>query len=377
MEKSTPDEHSRHELDELLGRAIAPGAGSAAVLLASVNGELVVQRALGVTRAWDAPGVATESPSLPVCVDTPFDLASVTKAFVSTALLTELDARGLDPSLPLSDYLPEFRLGALSQLTLAHLLTHSAGFPASWLDHDADPGAARFRRTARPIAAPGSVHRYSCLSLIWAGLLAVELSEKPLDQLVAEHVLEPLGLQHTGFCPSPKEWPRIAATEFEPQRGMVQGEVHDETAFALGGVSGNAGIFGPAPDLLRFAESLRTGAGLSPRVHAWLTEPAPNVPAAESGYRPSYGLRIGERWCAAAPGRTVSHTGFTGTGFFAVPGGEWTFVLLTNRVHPTREQGLLPELRAPIVAATIELAGRHVTHGEPDPGENLVTTTQK
>lgn len=357
MTEST--EQSMRALDELLEQATAPGNGSAAVLLASVDGNLVVQKALGTTRAWDAPGVATSATAFPVTTDTKFDLASVTKPFVAAALLTELDARGLDPSLPLPDYLPEFRAGSLRELTLAHLLTHSAGFQASWLDHEPDPGAERFRRSARPIDKPGTVHRYACLSFIWAGLLATELSGKPLDALVTEHVLDPLGLRHTGYRPEPSEWPRIAATEYEPGRGMVQGEVHDETAFALGGVSGNAGIFGTAPDLLRFAEALRTGEGLRPQVHTWLTEPVSGVPSAESGYRPSYGLRIGENWCAAAaPGRTASHTGFTGTGFFAVPNGDWSFVLLTNRVHPTRDQGLLPELRTPIVAATVELAER-------------------
>lgn len=345
-------------LDELLEQAIAPGAGSAAVLLASVGGRVVAQRALGTTRMWDAPGVATAAAAFPVTTETRFDLASVTKAFVATALLTELDVRGLTPSVPLSDYLPEFREGSLRDLTLEHLLTHSAGFQASWDDHEPDPGAERFRRTARPIDRPGAVHRYACLSFIWAGLLATELSGKPHDALVTEHVLRPLGLQHTGYRPDPGEWPRIAATEYDPGRGMVQGEVHDETAFALGGVSGNAGIFGTGPDLLRFAEALRTGEGLRPRVHAWLTEPAPGVPSAESGYRPSYGLRIGEKWCAAAPGPTASHTGFTGTGFFTVPNGEWSFVLLTNRVHPSRDHGSQPELRTPIVAATVQLAER-------------------
>lgn len=345
-------------LDELLEQTIAPGSGSAAVLLASVDGGIVAQRALGTTRLWDAPGVATATPAFSVTTDTKFDLASVTKAFVATALLTELDVRGLTPSVPLSDYLPEFRVKSLRDLTLAHLLTHSAGFQASWEDHEPDPGAERFRRSARPIDRPGAVHRYACLSFIWAGLLAAELSGKSHDVLVTEHVLRPLGLRHTGYRPDPREWPRIAATEYEPGRGMVQGEVHDETAYALGGVSGNAGIFGTGPDLLRFAEALRTGEGLRPRVHAWLTEPAPGVPSAESGYRPSYGLRIGENWCAPAPGLAVSHTGFTGTGFFTVPNGEWSFVLLTNRVHPSRDQGLLPELRTPIVAATVKLAER-------------------
>lgn len=343
-------------LDELLRRVTGPGSGSAAVLLASFDGEPVVRRSLGTTRRWDAPGAPTTAPSFPVTIDTPFDLASVTKPVVAAALLIELERRGLDPSLRIADRLPEFRSPDLRGITLAHLLTHSAGFPAAWPDHDPDPGAIRFRLTARPIDRPGALQRYSCLSFIWAGLLAEELGGRPLDQLVSENVLDPLGMHRTGYRPAPARWPHIAATEFEPGRGMVQGEVHDETAFAIGGVSGNAGLFGTAPDLLRFAEALRTGAGLAPQVRARLTEPTAGAPAAEAGYLPTLGLRSGEQWCAAAPSRTVGHTGFTGTAFFTEPSGHWSFVLLTNRVHPSREQGLLPELRAPIVEAAIRCA---------------------
>ncbi|MBN9612055.1 MAG: beta-lactamase family protein, partial [Actinobacteria bacterium] len=326
-------------LEALLAETVTPGTGSAAVLLASAGGETVASAALGTTRVWDAPGAPTAAAAFPVTVDTPFDLASVTKPFVAAALLTELDAQRLDPSLLLAEHLPEFREPALRELTVAHLLSHTAGFPASWPDHAPDPGAIRFRATARPVDPPGSPHRYSCLSFIWAGLLAEALAGISLDELVAARVLTPLGLRRTGYRPAPELRPSIAATEWQPGRGMVQGEVHDETAFALGGVSGNAGLFGTAPDLLRFAGALRTGDGLAPRVHAWLTEPAAGVAAAESGYRPTLGLRSDEAWCAAVPGRTVSHTGFTGTAFLAEPGGDWSLVLLSNRVHPSREQG--------------------------------------
>lgn len=340
-------------LSALLRETVAPDAGSATVLLANEGGEPVVRSALGTTRRWDAPGVPTSVPGVPVTEDCSFDLASVTKPLVAAALLAELESRGLDPTLRLAELLPEFGGGYLAELTVAHLLTHTAGFPASWPDHEPDPGARRFRRTARPVDPAGAQHRYSCISFIWAGLLAAELSGIPLDALVAKHVLGPLGMTSTGYLPAHELRRGIAATEFQEGRGMVQGEVHDETAFAIGGVSGNAGIFGTAPDLLRFAEALRTGAGFSEQVHAWLTEPVAWAPAAESGYRPTLGLRSDEAWCAAAPGRTVGHTGFTGTAFFAQPGGAWSLVLLTNRVHPTRAQGVVPELRASIVGAAL------------------------
>lgn len=350
------------DLPELLQQLILPEAGSAAVLLAARDGTVTSRAALGTTRRWDAPGVPTVSPVAAVEISTRFDLASITKTFVAAALLAELDVHGLDPTLALADVLPEFRAPGRDRVTAAHLLSHTAGFAAEWHDRDPDPGARRFRAGAHPLDPAGAVHRYSCVGLIWAGILASELSGAPLDALVERRVLHPLGLKSTGYLPAATERRFIAATEFQPGRGMVQGEVHDETAFALGGVSGNAGIFGTAPDLLRFAEELRSGGGtgLSPRVVRWLTEPlAPELEqgsaSAETGlgYRPTLGLRSGEDWAAAAPGRAVGHTGFTGTLFLTEPAGSWSLVLLTNRVHPSRTQETMLRLRASIVAGVI------------------------
>lgn len=345
--------NSTNDLDSLLVEATSDGAGSAAVLLASSSGEPRIRRAVGTTRRWDAPGVPTTVPGLPVSEKTPFDLASLTKPLVAAAILTELDAQGLEPSVAAAEFLPEFRTRDRQRITIAHLLTHTAGFPASWPDHAPDPRAARFRASAHPVDPAGAFHRYSCMSYIWLGLLAAQLAGSSLDNLVTRRILEPLGMFHTGYLPAEKDRDRAAATEYQAGRGMVQGIVHDETAFALGGVSGNAGIFGTAPDVLSFAEAIRTGAGLPPRVHSWLIEPFPVARQSGSTYRPTMGLRIADAWCSASPSPTVSHTGFTGTSFFAEPGGRWSFVLLTNRVHPSRGQAIVPALRAQIVAATV------------------------
>lgn len=342
---------SKSELDALLARAVSPGAGSAAVLIASSDGELTAEIALGTTRRWDAPGVPTSLPSRPVSMETRFDLASITKPLVAAALLSELESQGGEPALAAAEFLPEFRVRELRRITIADLLSHTAGFQSTWPDHAPDYGAARFRLGARPEREPGEAHRYSCLSFIWAGLLAQDLSGSTLDELVRRRVFDPLEMRNTGYLPVAAERMQLAATEYMPDRGMIQGVVHDETAFALGGVSGNAGVFGSAPDLLKFAEAIRTGEGLSPRVRNWLVEPIGFRFRSESGYLPTLGLRKDETWCAASPGSTVSHTGFTGTAFLTEPGGEQSLVLLTNRVHPSREQTILPSLRAPIVAA--------------------------
>ena len=343
-------------LEALVSGLIEPEQGSAAVLLAARSGRVTRAIALGATRSWDAPGVPAPAPR-PVDLDTRFDLASITKAFTAAALLAELDRLGRDPSFLLADALPEFREPRYRALTVAHLLSHTAGFPAEWHDRDPDPDAARFRATSRPVLPPGTVHRYSCVGFIWAGILAAELAGEPLDSLVARRVLDPLGLADTGYRPAAAERTGIAATEYQPGRGLVQGVVHDETAFAFGGVSGNAGLFGTAPDLLRFAEALRRHetSSLGPRVTAWLTEPVtvPGGTTRPAGHFPTLGLRSDDVWMSALPARTVGHGGFTGTAFLTEPCGERSLVLLTNRVHPLRPSESSGRLWGPVIAGLL------------------------
>jgi CubicO group peptidase (beta-lactamase class C family) len=361
-------------LDALIDEALANGAYSAAVALVADDGRLVYEHAVGRVRVWDAVGVPAATPGASVELDTRFDLASVTKPIVAAALLTELHARGLGPDLPVAELLDEFRTPALQRTTITQLLSHTAGFPAEWMDRDPDPGARRFRAGSRPEAPPGTVHRYSCVSYIWAGFALEALANASLDEVVRANVLAPLGMESTGYRPAASSRSSIAATEFQPGRGLVQGEVHDETAWALGGVSGNAGLFGTAADLLRFAEALRTGgrvdgAQVLPAgvVEAMVT-PIPLSAgdgvgdgdagaAGDPGYGQGLGPRLDEGWMRALGPRTAGHSGFTGTGFVTEPGARRSVVFLTNRVHPARTSTELPALRGRVVEIAARLGG--------------------
>jgi CubicO group peptidase (beta-lactamase class C family) len=351
-------------LDRLIDDGLANGTYSAAVALVADDGRLVYRHAVGRVRAWDAPGVPATTPGASVEIDTRFDLASVTKPIVAAALLTELDARGLGPELPVAEVLDEFRTPPLQGTTIAQLLSHTAGFPAEWTDRDPDPGARRFRAGSRPEAPAGTRHRYSCVSYIWAGFALEALANAPLDDVVRANVLAPLGMEATAYRPAASSRPSIAATEFQPGRGLVQGEVHDETAWALGGVSGNAGLFGTAADLLRFAEALRTGGRVNgaPALPAGVVEamvtpiPLP-VAAGDPGYRQGLGPRLDEGWMRGLGPRTAGHSGFTGTGFVTEPGGRRSVVFLTNRVHPARSSTELPALRGRVVEIAARLGG--------------------
>lgn len=341
------------EIQRIVDDAIARGAASAASVLVAIDGRVEVEHHTGTTRRWDAPGRPTAVPGPPVRATTRFDLASVTKPVVAAALLTELDARGLSASLPASRLLPEFDRPRTRKTTLSHLLSHTAGFAPEWFDRAADPGARRFRSGPLPKVSDGSAHLYSCVGYIWAGLAAEALADAPLDEVVRRRVLEPLGMNDTGYRPDASLRDRIAATEWQPDRGMVHGEVHDETSAALGGVSGNAGLFGTAHDLMRFAEALRTGGMLdgervlAPAVAAALVTPIdlPDGP----DYGQALGPRLGENWMRGLGERVAGHTGFTGTAFVTEPGGRYSVVFLANRVHPTRFPDEMRALRTRVV----------------------------
>lgn len=328
--------------------------GSGATLIALRQGHPIFQGAHGCTRSHDdGAGTSTARPAFPVTIDTRFDLASVTKPLVAAALLVEHHHRGIPFTAPVSHALPEF--SGLSTTT-RELLTHTAGFPPEWPDRRPDPDKYRFRSLSRPDpTAAGSVV-YSCVGYLWAGILAQALAGRPLDEVVRTNVLAPLGMNSTGFLPATAEHPRIAATEDQPLRGMLQGTVHDETAAALGGVTGNAGLFGTASDLVRFLEALRApvddGPLPLPVIRALTTRAtgrpyAPRQGAAINEWR-TLGLTGGGAWLTALPG-AVGHTGFTGTAIATQPGDEYSVAFLTNRVHPVRTDDRILTLRGEIL----------------------------
>lgn len=328
------------------GSTSRPPAFSGAVVLASVDSVVDVQEVVGRTAAWADVERRVAAFGEPVDLGTYFDLASVTKVFTAAALLSELDRHGQDAEFAVAEVVPEFRDGAARAVTVRHLLTHTAGFAAEWLDRRRDADSLRRFRATRPIDAPGEVHRYSCVGYIWAGLVAEALSGHSLERLIARHLTRPLGLADTVFRPSATLLARIAATEVqhEPERGLVHGEVHDETAWALGGTSGNAGLFSTAGDLLRVAELFRNGGAADGTqvLPAWaveaMTTADPRVPTTADGYGQALGMRVDEDWMGGlrASGHAVGHTGFTGTSMATQPGGRRSIVFLANRVHPAR-----------------------------------------
>jgi CubicO group peptidase (beta-lactamase class C family) len=279
-------------------------------------------------RVLRVAGLAQREPS-PVAMarDTVFDLASLTKVvFTTTAVLRLVDEGriGLDDTLATA--IPDLRqydvAGAPERrLTLRQCLTHQTHLPGvePLYTYGQDPQTLRAFVLQR-VWKPGPPV-YSDINFILLGILVERLTGRPL-------VEQPLPPGFT-FRPDPA---RCAATERCSWRGRVmRGEVHDENAFALGGASGHAGLFGTADALLDFAGSLLEGRILSDAARAELHRR--QAPTHSLGWEMAYpGWSGGDR----APDGTIGHTGFTGTGIWidAASGVAWT--LLTNRVHPSR-----------------------------------------
>ena len=260
-----------------------------------------------------------------------FDLASLTKVFVAVAALSLVEQGAVELDRPGSTPLS-------ADVTLRHLLTHTAGLPPTSTRWRTEHGDRLLEAVlATPLQAPpGTRHEYSCLSYITVGRLLEDATGDRLDQIVCDRVLTPLGAPTATFGPIDPS--RAVATETQPHRGPLQGQVHDELAHALGRPVGNAGLFGTADDVLALGQMLlrsgqgRAGRVLDPSSVHLLTTPAVQSPA---GYGQAVGFRVADpTFMGSVPG--VGHTGFTGTSLVVDPARGTATVLLTNRVHPTR-----------------------------------------
>jgi CubicO group peptidase (beta-lactamase class C family) len=345
------------------GVAVQPGSIPGAVVLVARGGEVVHLTARGDAVRYSSVAGEEASERVATSADTIFDLASLTKLFTAAVALKAVEAGALELDRPVAEYLPGFHDG----VTLRHLLIHVSGLPAVrelWTV----PGGREERSAAllasMTEAAPGVRHVYSCVGYLVAGLLLERVLGAPLPDLVAEHITKPLGMTDTGFCPDGSELARVAATEDSSHvgRGMIRGEVHDEASWSLGGTGGNAGVFGTAPDLLRFAEMLRQG-GLDPEsgdrvlaeesVQAMTTDHLDTDLRAAVGYGQGIGPRIADRTFMGSrvSDRAYGHTGFTGTSLVVDPDRELVVIVLANAVHPVRGRTMMGPLRSAIADA--------------------------
>ncbi|WP_336205059.1 serine hydrolase domain-containing protein [Nonomuraea sp. LPB2021202275-12-8] len=345
-------------LDAILAGAV-PRVCSAAVALVAVDGAVVAASATGELVRYTDTDFTLAGDRPPARRDSLFDLASISKLFTTSAIGSLLDEGLLDLDEPVATWLP----GRDARITLRRLLTHTAGLqPIRRIDLElpgADPATRMGAMLDTPITAPvGGPYLYSDVGMIMAGRVAEVAAGAPLDALVRARVTEVLGLSDTGYRPAPELLPRIAATEWKPERpgpGCVRGEVHDETSHALGGVAGHAGVFGTADDLLSLGETLRLGGGPMLRPET-VAEMLRDQGAEGAPFRHGLGVRLGDPGIVGPLAGAFGHSGFTGTSLVVAPAHRLTVILLTNAVHPVRGRDGIRDLRAAVAAEALRLA---------------------
>ena len=285
---------------------------------------------------------------VPVTVDTPFDLASLTKLFTAVAAVQQIERGTLGIDARVGAYLPEFRAAVRHGITVRELLTHTSGLRPELPLYDCADDTERLARlrAEAPIGVPGT-YTYSDLNFLLLQFVLERVSGRTLDVLIHEGITRPLGMLSTDFGPCPG----AAATEDQrrpwakAERGMVRGVVHDENAWALGGIAGHAGLFSTGRDLAVFSRTLLAGGSYGPArilgtdfVELLLTPPG-------------LGFAVDQPWfMGELAGRgAAGHTGFTGTSLVLDPATDTFLVLLANTVHPRRRG---PDSRPRAAAAT-------------------------
>jgi CubicO group peptidase (beta-lactamase class C family) len=349
---TTPDGSLLARLGALVSGPVRTVPGSAISISARIGDGDAVTLLRG-TASTDDPAELT--------ADALFDLASLSKVFVAVAALSFVDDGLIDLDEPVRRRLSVGSGPGAETITLRHLLGHLSGLPASSLRwrEQTDAAALLDEALASPLTAPpGRRHEYSCLGYIATGRLLEELSGLTLDRIVECRVLRPLGARTASYGPVRPE--RAVATELQPGRGMLRGAIHDELAHTLARPVGNAGLFCAADDVLALGEMVlgagvgRNGRVLSEQTVKLMTTPMDSAEENRPAYRQALGLRHTDASFMGAVG-AVGHTGFTGTSLVIDPERRTVAVLLTNRVHPTRENSDISWLRSAVAEA---VAGR-------------------
>jgi CubicO group peptidase (beta-lactamase class C family) len=300
----------------------------------------------------------------PVEQNSIYDMASLTKIFVALAFMKQLE----DGLVRLEDtvdyFLPAYKNCPFGAVSLFALLTHTALFPG---------GTSLYRqvKTREELLEALRLYKfrtdntdkviYTCEAFILLGEVISAVDSASLDEIIRKRVTVPLEMKDTCYNPPAELLPRIAPTEFcSIRKRIVRGEVHDENAMIMGGVSGNAGIFSCAPDMARIGTAMLASLNSadfqrkarSPQKTTFLQKVTAELMC--KNHTPGKGENRGLGWMIAEPGcsagdllssNSFGHTGFTGTSLWIDPDRKIYALLLSNRVHPTRDNQKMPRTR--------------------------------
>jgi CubicO group peptidase (beta-lactamase class C family) len=356
------------EIEGLFEDAVTRGIFPGAVLLAARGDEVVLERAFGYRSLVPA--------KTPLTLDAVFDLASLTKPLATSLALLALASEGrihLDDSVTL--FLPTFGQCGKDKITIAQLLAHTSGLPA-WqplyekalaVEHaertgvlpstDARKSIMSLVHRQTPGTPPGCRSLYSDLGFIVLGELVECVTGMRLDDFCRQQIYRPLGIETIGFIDLTGSESasfakhRIVPTEESAWRGkIICGEVHDDNAYAMGGIAGHAGLFASARALHHLLSALRRCLRGSDDTFpaVWLRK---FLSRDDSVANPRFALgwdtpsAVNSASGTMFSPQSVGHLGFTGASFWWDLTRDCYIILLTNRVHPTRKNEAIREFR--------------------------------
>ena len=368
--------HYFAQLHTFVDSAIDQGIFGGAVFFVKREGDWILHGAKG--------SLSADSDEAPMDEDIIFDVASLTKVLVTTPAIMLLQEAGeLSIDDPVADYIESFRDTEKLCITIKDLLTHSSGLPAwapLYVFADDKDEAIEFISHIPLRYTPGKEIEYSCLGFILLGRIVELVSGQDIAEFARGHIFEPLGLRQTFFRPPRELLSRIAPTEhgnvYEQAKaaqfieefstvasqdrwlasrlrrakrrldsmrreGLIRGQVHDSNAYFLGGVSGNAGVFSCASDVMKMAEQFLPGASgrkrnaiLSPESVRQMITPQKEVGNQCRGLGWQLIKGNGTSGGRLISRRAFGHTGFTGCSLWIDPLRELAVVLLSNAVCP-------------------------------------------
>jgi serine-type D-Ala-D-Ala carboxypeptidase len=342
----------------MLRQAIADRAFPGASVAITHAGKLVALKTLG--------HFTYEESSPQVSVDTIFDLASVTKVVATTSMAMILYERGLlDLDAPLVGVLPEFagEDQLRREITFRMLLAHSSGLPGHEKLYLNTPKSEELIGDALRVplkSPPGTRTEYSDLGFIALGLALERIAEESLDAVCQRELFGPLGMLQTTFNPPSALKSRIPPTANDQtfRKRIIQGEVYDENASALGGIAGHAGLFSTASDMAAFAHVLLNGGSPISRretlaVFTRREASPPGTSRALGWDTPSPPSQSGKYFSRSAFG----HLGYTGTSLWIDPERQLSVTLLTNRTWPDCSNHAIKAVRPHFHDAVVEALG--------------------
>jgi CubicO group peptidase (beta-lactamase class C family) len=326
------------------------------VSLVAQNGKILSHKYFGFSQIMPHKEVMT--------LDTLFDLASLTKPIITATSIMILVDRGLiNLNDTASKFIEELYNTNRQNITIKELLTHTSGLPdwrALYLNGKGYSEIINEVIKTELQYKPSSIYIYSDLGYILLGEIIRKITNKELFEFAYTNILQPLYMKDSFFNPNYLNKNRCAATEFSALRnGVVKGEVHDNNAYYMGGISGHAGLFSTAKDLFYFCQML-LNKGTFNNIKILSSEAIENM--TKNAIKPlGYeGLGFFIKGNSSSKDYSLSddafgHTGFTGTCFWVDPTLELIIILLTNRVHPTRNNNTHITLRREFINKVVSI----------------------